>query len=402
MALIQNKTYYTYNDVTIMPCKVSEVDHRSECDPFDENHHLPLFTAPMDTVVNSKNFELFENNNIYAILPRTESLEDRTKYATNGKWAAFSLDEFENMFCVQNDNLYNGRPMKALIDVANGHMAKIFTLAKKAKTIWGDKLVLMGGNIANPDTYEDYAKSGFSFVRCGIGGGRACITSTQTSIHTPLASLIHEIYELKKKLLTLTDDNDNYVYELEELPKIIADGGIRNYSDIIKALALGADYVMVGSVFTKMLESAAYKTMRKSGATDNILEMKYPLERYENLRCENGFWIGDYTDEFIAKMKEIGHTYVQKENQVIGEIDATFYGMASREGQIALNGAKTKTSEGLKTRLKVEYTMSGWCSNFVDYLRSAMSYVGTKRLNFFSLCSKVIINSPNAVNAVNK
>ena len=376
MGLIQDKIYYTYNDVTIMPCVVSDVEHRNECNPYDENHHLPLFSAPMDTVVNKNNFNLFEGNNIYAILPRTETIDDRINYAVNGKWAAFSLDEFEEIFCVQNDNLYNGMPMKVLIDVANGHMKKIFDLAKKAKDIWGDKLVLMGGNIANPETYEHYAKSGFSFVRCGIGGGRACITSTQTSIHTPLASLIHETAEVKKKLLFLKDNNDNYIYDEKDLPKIIADGGIRNYSDIIKALALGAEYVMVGSVFTKMLESAAPKR------SDMIGEVTDEMIMSDDIKYINGQWtLGD---------------------EGLGDIYATFYGMASREGQIALNGSKTKTSEGLKTNLKVEYTMTGWCRNFTDYLRSAMSYVGTKHLDFFSLRATVIINSPNAVNAVNK
>lgn len=376
MALIQDKTYYTYNDVTIMPCVVSDIEHRNECNPFDENNHLPLFTAPMDTVVNSKNFELFEAHQIYAILPRTESIDNRIVYAINSKWAAFSLDEFETIFCDENSTIYIGKQMKVLIDVANGHMAKIFTLARKAKDIWGDKLVLMGGNIANPETYSFYAKSGFSFVRCGIGGGRACITSTQTSIHTPLATLIHDTAEVKKKLLFLKDDKDNYIYEEEDLPKIIADGGIRNYSDIIKALALGSDYVMVGSVFTKMLESAAPKR------SDIIGEVTDEMVMSDNIKYINKQWtIGD---------EELGYIY------------ATFYGMASREGQIALNGSKTKTSEGLKTSLKVEYTMDGWCRNFTDYLRSAMSYVGAKHLDFFSVRATVIINSPNAVNAVNK
>ena len=376
MALIQNKTYYTYNDITIMPCIVSDVNHRSECNPYDNKFHLPLFTAPMDTVVNEKNFDLFEANRIYAILPRTESLDLRVEYSAKGRWAAFSLDEFEHIFCADNESLYGGKQMKALIDVANGHMRRIFDLAKKAKSIWGNKILLMGGNIANPQTYEEYAKAGFYAIRVGIGGGRACITSTQTSIHTPLASLLHETYEAKKELLFSRDENGNFIYDEEDLPKIIADGGIRNYSDIIKALALGADYVMVGSVFTKMLESAAPKR------SDIIGEVTDEMIMSDDIKLINGQWtIGD---------------------DGLGDIYATFYGMASREGQIALSGTKTKTSEGLKTLLKVEYTMNGWCKNFTDYLRSAMSYVGTKHLEFFALRSTVIINSPNAVNAVNK
>ena len=76
--------------------------------------------------------------------------------------------------------------------------------------------------------------------------------------------------------------------------------------------------------------------------------------------------------------------------------------MASREGQIALNGAKTKTSEGIKKTLPVLYTMHGWSINFMDDLRSAMSYVGVKDLNGFRDYANVIINSQNAVSAVNK
>lgn len=48
----------------------------------------------------------------------------------------------------------------------------------------------------------------------------------------------------------------------KSLPKIIADGGIRNYSDAIKALALGADYVMIGGLFTRMVESALKRSLR--------------------------------------------------------------------------------------------------------------------------------------------
>ena len=81
---------------------------------------------------------------------------------------------------------------------------------------------------------------------------------------------------------------------------------------------------------------------------------------------------------------------------------ATFYGMASREGQIAMNGKKTKTSEGIKKLIKVEYTMSGWVENFTDYLRSSMSYTGNFTLDDFKNKTNLIVNSKNAVEVVNK
>ena len=70
-----------------------------------------------------------------------------------------------------------------------------------------------------------------------------CITSSNTSIHYPIASLLSETYEIKKKL----------EHAGEWTPLIIADGGIRNYSDVIKAIGiLGADYVMIGGLFSKI------------------------------------------------------------------------------------------------------------------------------------------------------
>lgn len=340
MGLIENRMYYTYNDVTIVPSIVSNIEHRSECEPWDEHGMLPLFTAPMDTVISEDNFNLFEENHINAILPRTAPLDTRKFYSTKGRWAAYSLKEFSDVFCNEDDKLPTTHKLKALIDVANGHMQIMFDLADKAKKIYGDDLLLMGGNIANPKAYEEYARHGFWGVRCGIGGGCGCITSSNLGIHYPIASLLTEIYRTKKEIV---DDYKN-------LPYIIADGGIRNYSDIIKAVGiLGADYVMIGSVFAKMAESAAPK------------------------------------------------------QEIDGETYATFYGMASREGQIAMNGQKTKTSEGVKKLLKVEYTMEGWTRNFIDYLRSAMSYTNCHNIKEFNPDNvDGIIISQNAVNAVNK
>ena len=77
MALVKNETFYTYRDITIVPSIISDIEHREECNPHDENGMLPLFTAPMDTVADEKNFELFTNEMIYAILPRTVNIKTR-------------------------------------------------------------------------------------------------------------------------------------------------------------------------------------------------------------------------------------------------------------------------------------------------------------------------------------
>ena len=115
--------------------------------------------------------------------------------------------------------------------------------------------------------------------------------------------------------------------------------------------------------------------------------MSFSLEKVTNIHLEDGFWHGDYNKDT---------------NVYLGAIYATFYGMASKDGQIALNGAKTKTSEGLMKQLLVSYTMDGWVSNFTDYLRSAMSYTGAKTLEGLKNGTTLIVNSENAINVVNK
>lgn len=383
-----NKTYYAYKDVTILPSIVSNIEHRSQCNPYYDNGMLPLFTSPMDTVVNEDNFSSFYNESIIPILPRTVEVNKRVKNSIEGKWSAYSLSEFERVFCnglnvIQSDSIF------ALIDVANGHMSKILDISRRAKAIYGDKIVIMAGNIANPQTYIQYAEAGIDYCRCGIGGGNCCITATQLGIFCPMATLISEVYNIKKYLLSQGKT---------KLPKIVADGGVRNYDDIIKALALGADYVMCGSIFSRMMESAAPKFLCNGSKTD----LRFPIERYKNLKFNGTSWVGIYTDEFISYLESKGVKKDASEQVAVGKVKSMYYGMASERGQIALNGSKTKTSEGNMKFFDVTYTIHGWSTNFKDYLRSAMSYVGCARVEDMCEFSDVIINSPNAVKSINK
>ena len=376
----------------VKPAILSTIEHRSECNPYCKDGHLPLFTAPMDSVVSKGNFELFENNGIIPILPRTESLEDRLDYAFKSKWAAFSLQEFEKWFTDETSSKTYIYKIRVLIDIANGHIAKLYELVRKAKSIFGNAIEIMVGNIANPETYRVCVESHVDYVRCSIGTGSGCISSSNCSIHYPIASLISEIADIKREYIERGVDPEN-------LPQIIADGGIRNYSDIIKSLALGSDYVMVGSVFSRMMESAAVKIMDR-GINDKKLHLRFPIERYENLRYESGMWIGDYTDEFVKKMVDSGRT-VEKENHDIGPVYAKFYGMASRAGQIAMKGKKVHTSEGIEKTLPVTYTIATWVENMTDYLQSAMSYTNSRTLDELKQ-AEVVIVSMNTYNSVNK
>lgn len=378
-----SKILYSYNDVMIKPATISKISSRSECNPYLADGKLPIFTAPMSTVVNLENRGVFEDNHINTIIPRNIDFKNRYEHAINGNWAAFSLNEFIENFC-NSVNVNNTKIIwKVLVDIANGHMEKLYDAVKEAKKINGENIQIMVGNIANPETYRIAYESGVDFIRVSIGSGCGCITSTSVSIHYPMASLLDEIYKVKQNIIKELEENARFKFvypldansfdfcdihmfgyelqydhekakewidnEIKKLPKIIADGGVRNYSDVIKGLALGADYVMIGGLFASLEESAG-----------RIISIK-------------------------------------------GELHKEFYGMASRDGQIAINGEKTKTSEGTKKFLPIIGTISQWTENMADYLKSAMSYCDIKDIkNFNANNVNTILISNNTKNSINK
>ena len=168
-----------------------------------------------------------------------------------------------------------------------------------------------------------------------------------------MASLINECYQIKK--------NGNYT------TNIIADGGFRNYDDIIKALALGADYVMLGGVLNKTLESCSptklFKLITLSEERSIYLWKTFPKTR----------------------------KYFYKE----------FRGMSTKEVQRKWGKKTLTTSEGIVKYNQVEYTSGSWIDNFKDYLKSAMSYTNSSTLEEFK-DSEFIFITENALKRFNK
>lgn len=323
-----NEILYDFDDLLIEPAILSTIVSRTEINSKNNDGFLPLFTAPMDTVINENNFHLFHQNKIRPILPRTAN-PSNSWYDTN-IFLSYSLQDFERIFLNEKIEVEDGKKLKVLIDVANGHMLNLYNLAKTAKKQYGDRMLLMVGNVANPNTFEEYCKIGVDLVRIGIGNGNGCLTTVQTGVGYPMASLISECRKIKKQNQYST--------------QIVADGGFKKFSDIIKALALGADFIMLGSILNKSLESA--------GETTN----------------ENG----EIVNQFNPETKRMFHVELP--------LYKTFRGMSTKEVQKSWGKDDLTTSEGVIRRNKVEYTLEGWVKNFEDYLRSAMSYTGKREL----------------------
>lgn len=336
---------YGYNDISIVPAKISYINHRSEVNPYYAYNKLPIFTAPMSTIY-VKNSTDFWVNGISNIVPRSVDIKDRLSNKLHGIWRAFSLSEIEKYFIEnkQNDFIY-----KICIDIANGHLNYLYEVVKKLKSLY-PRCEIMTGNIANPETLLTAANAGVDYIRLGIGSGAGCITSSNTAIHYPMASLINDCYMYKKQ------------WNLKI--KLIADGGIRNYDDVIKALALGADYVMIGGLFAECPETNPNYYIKSNG-----------------IYCK-------------ANEEDLQNPDIQLYHK--------FYGMASKQGMKDLHLNK-HTAEGIVRYIPIKYySLHQWTSNMVDYLRSAMSYCNVKRLQDFIGTPKVTIISNNAKNAINK
>ena len=183
---------FDFNDIVLVPAAMSDIASRSEVNIYDNKGRLPLMVSPMDTVVDETSSGLFYSANFTVCVPR--GLTTLANYNAN-MFAAVSLDEFEEYV----NSGFQGKLRnywRILIDVANGHMRKLYNLVQRYIDRPGIKQEIMVGNIANPETYRLFAELGVDYIRCGIGGGSACLTSANTGVHYPMASLIQECYEI--------------------------------------------------------------------------------------------------------------------------------------------------------------------------------------------------------------
>ena len=326
------KPQFDFDDVLIVPKVKTHISSRYKGIILPRS--LPLFTAPMDTVVDTENMFTFIENGIGVTLPRTVKREDY-HLVPRGVFVSMGFEDLDFELKTSLRNLPT--ELSVVIDVANGHMQKVFDYCREIKRLRPD-IILMVGNIGNPETYEFYAKGNcVDYIRVGIGNGGGCLTTKQSGVGYPMASLIHETRGVKERLRVSST-------KIKKLPAIVADGGMKDYSDIIKALGLGADYVMIGSIFNKCLES-----------------------------CAQNYLYG------IKINKRLARHFFKKGRPV----KKYFRGMSTKGAQKAMGKTSFKTSEGVTRFRKVEYRLDGWVENFEHYLRNAMSYSNAQDLDDF-------------------
>lgn len=326
-------TLVSLKEIALMPAVISEVEHRAEIDPF-YGTKLPIFVAPMTCLIDRNNWDKFYNSKVIPIYPVRYNDDFRLsgEIQPDG-WRAMTLDEFIHFFNAANaeedvpDGYYH-----ICIDCANGHMKKLLTAVKDAKQEYGSKLIVMAGNIAHPGTYMEYCKAGVDYVRVGIGGNLNCETGSKTGVHVSLPYLLTSINEVRKSWKFIDYLNENGL----TATKVVADGGVNTISKAMKCLALGADYVMMGTLMAKTHEACG--------------EIKV-----------------------VPEWKRKGQFTFEKESKLMRR----YYGQASKLGQIDRFGEASDYEEGSDTYLPVLYTLDDFCLEFERVLRSLMSYTNS-------------------------
>ena len=236
----------TFDDVCLVPV-YNNVESRTEPNTStmltrETRMDIPIVASNMDTVICPRLADVLIKAGSVPIFHRFTTFEEKVAWL-NAYPGAFISCGIRTGDLVEIEKLLEETSAGGVcFDIAHGHDSRLLEAISKLKTTYPE-LEVIAGNVCTADGYRDLVNAGATAVKVGIGPGAACTTRKVTGFGVPQFTAIQEIAAVKKKLLV----------------PIISDGGIRGSSDIVKALAAGADSVMIGKLFALTEESAAPK-----------------------------------------------------------------------------------------------------------------------------------------------
>ncbi len=216
-----------------------------------------------------------------------------------------------------------------VVDTAHGHSQNVIDAVKRYKQTLGDKIDVVAGNIATREAAEELIAAGVDGLKVGIGPGSICTTRVIAGIGVPQLSAIFEVCR-------------------EAIPNkipVIADGGIRISGDIVKALATGAQCVMLGSLLAGTDETPG--------------------------------------DLFIHQ----GRTF--KSYRGMGSLGAMIHGSGDRYKQTGKTTDKM-VPEGIEGRVPSKGPLAPFIYQLVGGLRSGMGYLGANTIDELRIRAKFI------------
>ena len=311
-----------FDDVLLVP-KYSAIHSRKEIDlslripNTGERLSLPIISSPMDTVTGDTMAIAMSSAGGLGIIHRYNTIDEQAKATYTAKNAGSHL--VGAAVGVSGDFLKRARSLAKsgadviCVDIAHGHhiMMKEALLALREDPYVRD-VHIMAGNVATLSAFNDLADWGADSIRVGIGGGSICSTRVQTGHGMPTLQSIIECAKSDRDAL------------------LVADGGIRTSGDIVKAIAAGADMVMLGSLL--------------SGTDESPGDIMYSPTKDRKFK--------------------------------------SYRGMASVEAQIDWRG-HTSSIEGVATTVDYKGPVSNVLNTLERGLRSGLSYSGSRNVAHF-------------------
>lgn len=239
--LNEYKQSLTYDDISLIPTEVSRIKSRTEastnCSFLGLKLNVPVISSPMDSVTGIDMAKELSNLGSLGIVNRFDSSLDSVLNSKNGKGIkAISIALNTNLKTIEKIAAKN---YLICIDTANANNKEVLRKTEMIKKKFNVKVIV--GNIAHGASLEQLENAGADAVRVGIGSGSVCTTSIQTGIGIgQVSSLLNILFARKDKKLKI---------------KIIADGGVKSPGDVAKAIALGADVVMLGRMLSGTRET---------------------------------------------------------------------------------------------------------------------------------------------------
>ena len=327
--MVTIKESLTFDDVLLLP-QYSDV-LPSETDVSLKlttklNLGVPFLSSAMDTVTESTMAIAIAKAGGIGIIHRNLNIKKQTKEIIKVKkkklFVGAAVGTNEEDVDRAKSLIDNGCDL-IVIDTAHGHSKKVLKTLSKLKKI-DNSVPFCVGNIATGEAAKKLYNSGADIIKIGIGPGSICTTRMVAGIGVPQISAILQVKNaLKNKKI-----------------KIISDGGIKFSGDIAKALAAGADAIMMGSIFAGTDESPGKK--------------------------------------FKVKGK------IYKQYRGMGSIGAMSSGSAGRYFQKNFKDKSKFVPEGVEGRVEYKGNVSKIIYQLKGGLRSSMGYIGARNLNQIS------------------
>lgn len=225
-----------FDDILLVP-QYSDIKSRKEVDignqlGTDIDLTLPILSAPMDKVTESGMANAMREMGGLGIVHRYNTIDEQVEIAKQIKDTRACAIGATGDYMERAIELVAVGVRVLCVDIAHAHHIHMKNTLIHLKNTFGDDVHLMAGNVATLQAFDDLSDWGADSIKVGIGGGSICSTRILTGHGMPT---LQSVYECSK-----SDRNT----------VLIADGGIKTSGDMVKALAVGADFVMVGSLLS--------------------------------------------------------------------------------------------------------------------------------------------------------